>query len=237
MSEKRELLLIEASKLIESRGYRNVNIQDITESAGISVGTFYNHFSSKDDLYITILRNLEKKGIERAERIVSRYHSPINKIRALYRFVTLGVRRNKILRGVLTRERDFVSPNVRKHLADGDDIRKRFEELFGEILREGAMSNVFRTGLYRNAGFLVAALYDTILQNLDSLDLEDLVEDLLTLVERGLKRRLRLRRRDERLDRRMLRETDEEDLAFEDSESISKPLRRFGSNIPRSNDG
>ncbi len=212
MSEKRDMLLSVATALIESRGYRGVSIQEITEAAGVSIGSFYNHFSSKEDLYTSILQRIESDGMKRVEAIVNRYRSPLNKIRVLYRFVTLGVRRNRILRGVLTGERDYMSPGVRKHLAEGNDIRSRVERIMAEVLREGAMSNVFRTGLYRNATFLVTGLFDTILQNLDAPQLEDLVEDLLTLIERGLKRRLRLRRRDERLDRRMLRFSDDDDL-------------------------
>ena len=201
---KSDLLAI-GTELFSARGYRHVSIQDIAEAAGISVGTIYTYFESKEDLYTTIVFRIERDGLQRTTRIVSRYHSPLNKIRALYRFVTLGVRRNRILRGILTRERDYMCPAIRAHLAGNNHIRKLIENLVAEIIREGAMSNVFRTSLYRNASFLVSSLFDTILKNLESEDLPDLVEDMLTLIERGLKRILRLRRRPERLDRRMLR--------------------------------
>ena len=212
MNRRRELILQEGSRLIEDRGFRGVSIQDITESAGLSVGSFYNYFQSKEELYLTIIKNLETDGMKRAERIVSRYRSPVNQIRALYRFVTLGVRRNRILRGVLTAEKEYMCAGVRDHLEGSDHIRKRVESIIGDILREGTLTNVFRTGLYRDAKFLVTALFDTILSNLESDSLEDLVEDLLALIERGLKRRLRLRRRNERLDRRMLRGTDDDEF-------------------------
>ena len=173
MSERRDELMVEATKLIESRGYRSVGIQDITESAGISVGSFYSHFRSKEDLYLTIVRRIESDGIARAERIVARYRSPVNQIRALYRFVTLGVRYNRILRGLLRREREFMSPGIRQHLASSEHIKNRIEAIIRDILHNGTMKNVFRTGLYRNAGFLVTALFDTILQNLDSVFFEN----------------------------------------------------------------
>lgn len=208
---KREQLVAAATTLFEERGYRTVSIQDITEAADMSIGSFYNHFKSKEALYTDIVYRLEREGIDRTERIVARYHSPLNKIRAVYRFVTLGVRHNRILRGMLAGDRNYLSPEIRRHLSEGNDIRKHVERLVTEIIREGTMRNTFRTGSYRNASAMVSSLFEAILANLDSEHLADIVEDLLTLIERGLKRRLRLRRRPERLDRRMLRGLDEDD--------------------------
>jgi AcrR family transcriptional regulator len=212
----RTRLVAVGTHMFETRGYRHVSIQDIADAVGISVGSFYTYFNSKESLYTSIVYQLEKDGIERTIRIVSRYHSPLNKIRALYRLVTLGVRRNRILRGILLQDRNYLSPEILNHIAGDNHIRNHVENLVSEIIREGAMRNTFRTGLYRNASFLVSALFDTILKNLDSELLPDLVEDLLTLIERGLKRRLRLRRRPERLDRRMLRNADDDDDEFLD---------------------
>ncbi|HKK95968.1 MAG TPA: TetR/AcrR family transcriptional regulator [Anaerovoracaceae bacterium] len=39
-----------ALELIKRKGYENVLIEDITDYAGLSKGSFYNHFSSKENL-------------------------------------------------------------------------------------------------------------------------------------------------------------------------------------------
>jgi hypothetical protein len=49
---------------------------------------------------------------------------------------------------------------------------------------------------------MVLALLDTIIAKLDDPRIDTITEDVLTLLQRGLKRTIRLRHRAERLDRR-----------------------------------
>ena len=56
---------------------------------------------------------------------------------------------------------------------------------------------------------LVLSLFDTVINNLDNPRVDTLSRDMLILIQRGLRRVLRIRRRDERLDRRVLQDTDE----------------------------
>lgn len=39
-----------AIKLIEKKGFDNVTVAEICETAGVSIGSFYNHFKSKHDI-------------------------------------------------------------------------------------------------------------------------------------------------------------------------------------------
>jgi TetR/AcrR family transcriptional regulator, fatty acid metabolism regulator protein len=40
-----------AIKVIGEKGFNNVTIEEITKKAGVSVGTFYNYYNSKNDIY------------------------------------------------------------------------------------------------------------------------------------------------------------------------------------------
>ena len=54
--------LIEAGQDLFSRfGLKKTGIKDITEAAGISQGSFYSFYSSKEELYFTILETEEEK--------------------------------------------------------------------------------------------------------------------------------------------------------------------------------
>ena len=54
--------LIEAGQELFSRfGLKKTGIKDITEAAGISQGSFYSFYSSKEELYFTILEAEEEK--------------------------------------------------------------------------------------------------------------------------------------------------------------------------------
>ncbi|MEL7606725.1 hypothetical protein SDC9_65474 [bioreactor metagenome] len=45
-----------AIKLMEQKGFNNMKIDDICTKAGVSVGSFYNYFKSKDDILIEIYK-------------------------------------------------------------------------------------------------------------------------------------------------------------------------------------
>ncbi|MGG1664576.1 TetR/AcrR family transcriptional regulator [Brevibacillus sp. NRS-1366] len=48
----REKIYNSALKLIKEKGFENVLVEDITTSAGVAKGTFYNHFNSKENLLL-----------------------------------------------------------------------------------------------------------------------------------------------------------------------------------------
>lgn len=43
-------------KGLNTKGYDNVTIQEICEKAGVSVGTFYNYFESKNEIFTEIYK-------------------------------------------------------------------------------------------------------------------------------------------------------------------------------------
>jgi AcrR family transcriptional regulator len=49
---RRDLLVTEAIKLFDERGYQSVTMADIGEAAGIVASGVYRHFSSKTDLLV-----------------------------------------------------------------------------------------------------------------------------------------------------------------------------------------
>lgn len=208
-ANRRSLMIRSGLELFSKYGYRDVSVEDIVRQAGLSVGTFYKHFRSKEAFYDEILRLIQREGIRKAEQMVGRLHSPINKLKAVYQFIILGMRRYPILRGVLRGDERFLYPGIDVGSGGVGVLRKRIEEIVGEIIREGSRRNVFRPGLYRNAHALVMVLLDTVIARLDDPDIESVSKDMLVLLQRGLRRTIRLRRRDERLDRRTIQDDDE----------------------------
>ena len=54
----RRAIIEKGVALIEERGYDNVSIQDIVGAAGVSVGTFYHYFESKDAFYYSYIHSM-----------------------------------------------------------------------------------------------------------------------------------------------------------------------------------
>jgi len=191
-ADKRQLFLKVGEELFSRYGYKDVNIEDITKEAGVGTGSFYTYFSSKEAFYEQILDNLENQGIRSVDRLVAGFRSPINKMKALYRFTTLGVKNNPILLGILTGNKKYIYPGQQDRLSGKNSLRAHVEKVISEIIREGSRKGVFRVRQYKNPRRMVLAIYDAILMNLDSDRAEDLMNDILRLLERALKRRVRL---------------------------------------------
>ena len=97
----------------------------------------------------------------------------------------------------------YIFPGTEERRERGDDIRSHVQDLILEIIREGTIKSIFRVGSYHDPKYMLTALYDAILLHVDYEYIDDLVEDILLLLRRGLKRQIR--NREERVDRRYMR--------------------------------
>ena len=60
--------LIEAAiRRFESEGREAVNVIDVARDAGVTTGSLYHHFGSKDGLYMVIREEMERRMTERME--------------------------------------------------------------------------------------------------------------------------------------------------------------------------
>jgi len=194
-----------AENLFAQDGYRDVTVEDVAKTAGLGTGSFYSCFASKEELYASILDRLEAKATQEAERHVRKFKSPMNQLKALYRFGVLGLRGNPIIRGTVTRDRRYLFPGTEQRATGSGSFMAGMERLIDEILKEGSQKRVFRIRLFQDPRRMLLAVFNTVLLDGDQRGATRLMNDALLLIERGLKRWLRLRRRDERLDRRMMR--------------------------------
>jgi AcrR family transcriptional regulator len=192
-------------RLFAQHGYRDVSIKDITSSAGLGMGSFYTYFSSKEAFYSEILDAIEERGIHDVEKHVNSLRSPLFRLKALFRYATLSLRSNEILRGIYTGDKRYLYPGMEERSQRGGGLIKRIESLVREILEEGTRRGVFRTSLFRNPTSMLLAIFTSLPLGARDLSTEDLTDDVMMLIERGLKRWLRIRQRDERLDVRARR--------------------------------
>jgi len=201
--DTRILYLVVGERLFSAHGYRDVNIEEISRAAGFGTGNFYNYFQSKEDFYTEILDRIEERGIREATRLVSRLQSPLNKLKALYHFTTLGIRQNRLLLGTLVGDDKYLYPGSELRCRRKQCLRTHIEGMIREIIDEGMQKRVFRSGIFRDPTRMVSSIYQGILIGIDRGESDDLLHDILLLMSRGLKRRFRLRKRDERRDRRI----------------------------------
>lgn len=66
--EKRERILTCATNEFAANGYENANISTIAKAAGVSVGSIYKYFESKQDLFLTVVHY----GINRIDSVLQK---------------------------------------------------------------------------------------------------------------------------------------------------------------------
>ena len=203
---RKETLLKVGERLFSQNGYRDVSIKDITNAAGLGMGSFYTYFGSKEDFYSAILGIIGQRGVKDVEKHVNSFRSPLYRLKALYRYTTLSLRSNDILRGIYGREKRYLYPGLESRSTQGNTLFTRIESLLEDILAEGTRRGVFRTSLFRNPKRMLIAILTTLPLSVRDQSTDDLTDDMMMLIERGLKRWLRFRRQ-ERLDGRARRRT------------------------------
>lgn len=76
----KEKIVHESMKLFSLNGFLNTSIQDILSAANTSKGGFYNHFSSKEDLFYQVLDEGRKIWREKNLYGIDEISEPIDKI-------------------------------------------------------------------------------------------------------------------------------------------------------------
>ncbi|SEN39958.1 DNA-binding transcriptional regulator, AcrR family [Mesobacillus persicus] len=69
MNEKKKRLFDSGMKLFASKGYHRTSIQEITNEAGVSKGSFYVYFQSKEEFMLTAYQHFYSQMKERIERV------------------------------------------------------------------------------------------------------------------------------------------------------------------------
>lgn len=58
---RRDVILRAAERLFRKKGFHGTSTRDIAEAAGVSLGNIYNHFSTKEQLFVSLLADYEKE--------------------------------------------------------------------------------------------------------------------------------------------------------------------------------
>jgi AcrR family transcriptional regulator len=159
MQKKRRSQLIEAAcQCIIEKGYHKLTLQDITDRLGLSKGSLYYHFETKEDLLLTVLDHLihswdeviEKKlkGAERAEEKLSIL------LEAGFEIGRDGVSYQILVNfwGETDHNQTFRETNA--------DFYARYRQQIITIIEEGIQEGVFRRVDLSMAASMILALVD-----------------------------------------------------------------------------
>ncbi len=184
----KEKIIHESLKLFSLKGLLSTSIHDILEAADTSKGGFYNHFSSKEDLFFAVLDEARRIWREKNLAGLDAVESPTHKITTL-----LNNYKDRYLKdaenfpgGCVFIALSTELNNQRPHLSK--EIEKGFIGLKGlikRLLEQGKESGELGKGVNTDAvteilfnGMLGASLSYGVNKSKDSLDksIESLIE-------------------------------------------------------------
>lgn len=100
---KRKLILDEALLMFEEFGFEDIKISDLAKRIGVSVGTIYSYYKSKDELYSACVDSEIHKALEISQELFTQDISNEEKIKKAIniKLSILGERKNSLTSGVL----------------------------------------------------------------------------------------------------------------------------------------
>lgn len=192
--EAKRLALIDAALAVFSRvGYAAAKIDDVAEEAGVSKGTVYLYFESKEALFEGMVKAKMVPMLDDVAEIVGKPDSTaIERLRAHLTFFytkVLDNERRQIMRLILSEGPNF--PDLAEFYYN--NVLSRGHAMINGIIQQGIESGEFRNmqghGLMQNvaAGALIAGIWKQVFDPFHPIDLDAYFETHIDLILNGLR--------------------------------------------------
>lgn len=128
-------------ELFSSKGFKKTNIKEIAEQSGIGVGTFYNYYDSKEQLFIEIYKQENEKLKNRLIESLDLNQEPVSLVSQLLKKNQEAIHANPILREWYNQ--DFYK-ELERHYRDEDgqsmdSVRNFFLDLLRNWKQQGKL--------------------------------------------------------------------------------------------------
>ena len=161
-SVKRQEIIDAAQRLVYTKGYDQMSVQDILDELQISKGAFYHYFDSKGDLLEALI---ERMGREVEPIILPIINNPdLLTIDKLHRFFDAAARWK-------TTQKDYLLSLLRIWYADENALVRQkatanafkwFRPLLAGVIRQGAQEDVLTTAFPDQAAEIVLAMLQSL---------------------------------------------------------------------------
>ncbi|MFA1822481.1 TetR/AcrR family transcriptional regulator [Virgibacillus oceani] len=118
MNDKQMQLIQAGLKLFADKGYYHTSIQEIATEAGVSKGSFYIYFQSKEAFIVKAFQYFYKQLTEKLDKVKSEKLPPR---KVLEKQIT-------VFMDFVNSYKDFFSMHVRENITIGEDINKLIHE-------------------------------------------------------------------------------------------------------------
>jgi AcrR family transcriptional regulator len=137
-------ILAAALELFVEKGFAATRLEDVAQRAGVSKGTVYLYFDSKEDLFKSVVRSGIVRAIEEAEKLVAGFEgSSAELLRRIYAgwWENIGgTKLSGIPKLMISEAQNF--PELARFYYE--EVIQRGSKLFGRAIRRGIDSGEFR---------------------------------------------------------------------------------------------
>lgn len=128
-------------RLFEKHGFAETSIQDIVDSLGVTKGTFYYYFSSKEELLMDIHLRYINNLLENQERIMAdSTKNTQEKIHAIVTLLIKDIRTQGLSAKIFFREMKALSDErLKEIMPKRDQFRFNIEHIIKEGMKVGAL--------------------------------------------------------------------------------------------------
>lgn len=156
--QARQTILNAAAQQFEVHGFANTSIAGIMQAAGLGVGTFYNYFSSKEEVLLTLAKNLREQ-VAKSILAASKVNQSSPELLELCCLCTArAIDKNRSILPLFTTasEHSDKPEQIPQSLSPG------FRELFEKIILTGQERGEFRSDVPSNIiSEMIHSIYQT----------------------------------------------------------------------------
>jgi AcrR family transcriptional regulator len=187
---RRNQILDAATKVFVRLGFQHARMDDIVEESGLSKGTLYWYFKSKEDIINAILRRLFTGELENLENLLVAEGTASERLMQLTNDRVTGMKRMSYLVPIIF---EFYAVAVHQQWVQQfiGDYLKHFRKLLEDLIQQGIDRGEFRPVNATKAAISFASLYEGLtlhwLMDPQTVQWEILSENSIPMLLDGLK--------------------------------------------------
>ncbi len=185
------LVLDAAEEVFAETSFAKASVEDIAERAEISVGTLYNLFRSKEDVYRAVVSRAQETFFDIAEEMMGKARGPRDRVlTAVEAFLDYFHRYTRHFRLYVSATNGFQWELKSKLAEEALDHQKAFRRMLADLCQQGMDAGVFKKGIPADMmAMIIIAVPHAVLAGVledDSADLMAQKPQALAVVERIL---------------------------------------------------
>ena len=139
--KKREKILEAAAELFSHRSYHEVMMEEVAKLTDVAKGTVYNYFTSKEELYFSIMKIRMEKLINSVKEKISSESNSINSLHSFITHIYMFMMKYQSFFLIYQKE-SLDSENL--FCEELRNLESQLRSLITEIIKKGVKENLFR---------------------------------------------------------------------------------------------